>query len=148
MKVAQLCSNSPHQNAGVGSLSLLHGIFPTQGLNPGLPHCRQILCQLSHKGNPRILKWLAFPFSIGSSWPRNQTGVSCIEGRFFTNWVTEIKPAIHSWNKVLSAQIMLFFWYIILFCMLAFYLWGLHPNCREIGLQFIGLGFVFLFLLL
>ena len=43
--------NSPGQNAGVGSLSLLQGIFPAQGLNPGLPHCRQILYQLSHKGN-------------------------------------------------------------------------------------------------
>ena len=42
--------NSPGQNTGVGSLSLLQGIFPTQGLNPGLPHCRQILYQLSHKG--------------------------------------------------------------------------------------------------
>ena len=44
--------NSLDQNAGVGSLSLLQGIFPTQGSNPGLPHCRQILNQLSHKGNP------------------------------------------------------------------------------------------------
>ena len=44
--------NSLGQNAGVGSLSLLQGIFPTQGSNPGLPHCRQILNQLSHKGNP------------------------------------------------------------------------------------------------
>ena len=35
--------NSPGQNTGVGSLSLLQGSFPTQGLNPGLPHCRQIL---------------------------------------------------------------------------------------------------------
>ena len=34
------------QNTGVGSLSLLHGIFPTQGWNPGLAHCRQILYQL------------------------------------------------------------------------------------------------------
>ena len=38
---------TPGQNTGVGSLSLLQGIFPTQGSNPGLPHCRQILCQLS-----------------------------------------------------------------------------------------------------
>ena len=43
--------NSPGQNPGVGSLSLLQGIFPTQGLNPGFPHCRQILYQLSHKGS-------------------------------------------------------------------------------------------------
>ena len=37
------------KNTGVGSLSLLQGIFPTQGLNPGLPHCRRNLYQLSHK---------------------------------------------------------------------------------------------------
>ena len=53
--------NSPVQNTGVGSLSLLKGIFPTQGLNPGLPHCRRILCQLSHQGSPRILEWVAYP---------------------------------------------------------------------------------------
>ena len=44
--------NSPGQNTGVGSLSLLQGIFATQGLNPGLPHHGQILYQLSHKGSP------------------------------------------------------------------------------------------------
>ena len=43
--------NSPGQNTGVGSLSLLQGIFPTQGLNPGLPHCRRIFYQLSHQGS-------------------------------------------------------------------------------------------------
>ena len=41
--------NFPGQNSGVASLSLLQGIFPTQGLNPGLLHCRRILYQLSHK---------------------------------------------------------------------------------------------------
>ena len=83
-----LCSpwNSPGQNAGVGSLSLLQGIFPTQGSNPDLPHCRWILYQLSHKRSPRILEWVAYPFSNGSSQPRNQTWVSCIAGGFFTNW--------------------------------------------------------------
>ena len=63
-KVAQSCPtlqshglhspwNSPGQNTGVGSLSLLQGIFPIQGLNPDLLHCRQILYQLSHKGSPQ-----------------------------------------------------------------------------------------------
>ena len=46
--------NSPGQNTGVGSLSLLQGIFPSQGLNPGLPHCRQILYQLSHQGGSEV----------------------------------------------------------------------------------------------
>ena len=76
--------NSPGQNTGKGSLSLLQGIFPTQGSNPGLPHCRQILYQLSHQRSPKILEWVAYPFSRGSSSPRNRTGVSCVAGGFFT----------------------------------------------------------------
>ena len=53
--------NFSGQNTGVGSLSLLQAIFATR-LNPGLPHCRQILYQLSHKGSPRFLEWVAYPF--------------------------------------------------------------------------------------
>ena len=121
--------------------------FPNQGSNPGLPHWRRILYQLSHQGsqyimqnawldkaqagirivgkninnltytddtslraesesqscatfcNPmdytvpgilqaRILEWVAFPFSRGSSQPRDRSQVSCIAGRFFTSWAT------------------------------------------------------------
>ena len=80
------------KNTGVGSLSLLQRIFLTQGSNPGLPHCRWILYQLSHKRSPRILEWVAYPFSSGSSQPRNQTGVSCIADRFFTNWAIREAP--------------------------------------------------------
>ena len=80
--------NSPGQNTRMGSLSLLQGMFPTQGSNPGLPHCRQILYQLSHKGSPRILEWVAYPFSSRYSWPRNWTRVSWIADGFFTNWAT------------------------------------------------------------
>ena len=83
--------NSPGQNTGVGSLSLLQGIFLAQGSNPGLPHCRQILYLLSHKGSPRVLEWVAYPFSRGPSQPRNQT---CIAGGFFTNCTeTKVPPA-------------------------------------------------------
>ena len=64
---ARLIVDSPGQNTGVGSLFLLQGIFPTQGSNPGLPHCRWFLYQLSYKGSPRILEWVACPFSSGSS---------------------------------------------------------------------------------
>ena len=77
---------SPGQNTGVGSLSLLQGIFPTKRLNPGLPHCRQILYQLNQQGSPRILEWVAYHFSSGSSWPKNWTGVSCITDGLFTSW--------------------------------------------------------------
>ena len=62
--------NSSGRNTGVGSLSLLQGIFPTQGLNPGLPYCRRILYQLTHKRSPTILEWVAYSFFRGSSQPR------------------------------------------------------------------------------
>ena len=94
--------NSPGQNTSVGSYFLPQGIFPTQGLNPGLLHCRQILYQLSHKGNPRILEWVAYPFSRGSSQPKNQTKVSW--GRFFTNWA--IREVLHGTSVQFSCSVM------------------------------------------
>ena len=100
--------NSPGQNTGVGSLSLLQGIFPTQGLNPDLPHRRQILYQLSHKGSPRILGWVAYPFSSRSSQPKNRTRISCIAGGFFTNW------AIREKNRRIHLQIACLLWYLYL----------------------------------
>ena len=63
--------NSPGHHTGVGGLSFLQGIFPTYRSNRGLLHSRQILYQLSHKGSPRILEWVAYPFSSRSSQPRN-----------------------------------------------------------------------------
>ena len=82
--------NSPGKNTGVDCHTLLQGIVPTQGSNSGPLHCRQILYQLSHEGSPRLLAWVAYPFSSRSSQPRNQTGASCIAGRFFTSWATRI----------------------------------------------------------
>ena len=78
-------SSGEPKNTGVSSLSLLQWIFLTQESNRGLLHCRQILYQLSHKGSPRILEWVAYPFSSRSSRPRNQTGVACFSSGFFTN---------------------------------------------------------------
>ena len=84
--VAQLCPtlcnpidwnsprNSPGQNTEVGSLSLLQGIFPTQGLNPGLQHCRRILYQLSHK--EALETYLAEILS----------GTSSGKKKFFSHW--------------------------------------------------------------
>ena len=75
MKVAQLCLtlcdtlgyspwNSPGQNNGVGSLSLLQGIFPTQKSNWSLLHCRQFLYQLSYQRNPYIYLYIFIFFPI------------------------------------------------------------------------------------
>ena len=90
----------------MGSLSLLQGIFPTQGLNPGLLHCRQILYQLSHKGSPKILEWVAYPLSRGSSRPRNRNGVSSIAGRFFSNWAIREVPNESESCSVLSDSLL------------------------------------------
>ena len=48
--------DSPGNNTGVGCHALLQGIFPTHGLNPGLPHCSQVLYHLSYLGNPSNLQ--------------------------------------------------------------------------------------------
>ena len=82
--------NSLGQNIGVG-------ILP----NPGLLHCRRILYQLSHKGSPEILECVTYPFSSGSSRPRNWSGVSCIAGGFFINWA--IREALFiAYNSIMS----------------------------------------------
>ena len=71
--------HSPGQNTGVASHSLLQGIFPTQGLNPGLLHCRQILYQLSHKGSlvaiwPFINKYLWGDYQVSDTiWSPGET---------------------------------------------------------------------------
>ena len=73
--------DSPGKNTGMSCHVLLQGIFPTQESNPGLPHWGQNLYHLSHQGSPRILEWVAYPFSRGSSRPRNWIGVSYFAGR-------------------------------------------------------------------
>ena len=92
VKFAQLCStlcdpmdstvspcNCPGQNTGVGSLSLLQVIFLTQVSNPGLLPCRQILCQLSHKGSPQATwcgKKKKRKKAEGSEWFKNEEHLS------------------------------------------------------------------------
>ena len=71
--------DSPGQNARVGSLSLLQGIFPTQGLNSGLQHCRWIFYQLSPKGSPRILEWVTYPFSSRFSQSGTKPGSPALQ---------------------------------------------------------------------
>ena len=105
--------DSPGKNAEVGRHAFLQGIFPTQGLIPGLPHCRRMPYHLSHQGKvkvsqscptlcdatdcsllgspvhgilqAKILEWVAFSFFRGSSQPRFQIQVSFIAGGFFTS---------------------------------------------------------------
>ena len=74
--------DSPSKDTGVGCHALLQGIFPTQGSNPGLLCCMWILYCLCHQGSQRILIWVAYFFSSGSSQPRKQIRISCIAGGF------------------------------------------------------------------
>ena len=62
-------------NTGVGCHSLLQGTFPTQGSNPGLPHCRQILYQLSHSGSEEQV--VSPYFKNGKIEPRKAEGLGC-----------------------------------------------------------------------
>ena len=88
--------DSPGKNTGVGC-------HAPPG-NPGLPHCRRILYCLSHQRNPRILEWVTYPCSRGSSQPRNWTRVSCLTGGFFTSWVT--RKDIHTYVYITCRYIM------------------------------------------
>ena len=80
--------DSPGKNTRWDCHALLQRIFLTQGSNPGLPQCRQILYHLSPQWGPRILEWVAYPFFRETCWTRNPTGVPCIAGGFFTLWAT------------------------------------------------------------
>ena len=90
VKVAQTCPtlcdpvdcspwNSTGRNTKVGSCSLLQAIFPTQGLNPGLSHCRWILHQLNYQGRPRILEWVAYPSPVDLPNPGMELGSPALQ---------------------------------------------------------------------
>ena len=87
--------DSPGKNTRVDCHALLQGIFLMQGWNPDLPHCRRILYHLIYQRSPRILKGVAYPFSRGTSWPKDRTRVSCIAGGFFE---LPEKPILYYWR--------------------------------------------------
>ena len=103
--------NSLGRNTRVDTLSLLQGIFQTQGLNPGLLHCRWILYQLSHKGSPRILEWLAYPFSNNLPDPGIELGSPELQaGSLPTElqlWLFEVTV---SWAEKESVSALVFSW--------------------------------------
>ena len=60
---SSLHEDSPGKNTEVGCYALLQGTFPTQGSNPGVPHCKEIIHCLRYQGSPRVLAWGAYHFS-------------------------------------------------------------------------------------
>ena len=89
--------DSPGKNTGVGCHFLLQCMkvkSESEVLEWGA--IAFSVYQLSHKQSPRILEWVAYPFSSRSSQPRNWTGLSCIASRFFMNWA--IREAL-KWGR-------------------------------------------------
>jgi len=104
--------NSPGQNTGVGNLSLLQGIFPTQGLKPGLPHCRQILYQLSYKGSPMVCtlgkkkgSWTGIFLVVqwGRLWACDAGGLGSIPGQGTRSHMPQLKIP-HAATKTQCSQ--------------------------------------------
>ena len=125
--------NSPGQNTGVWTaFPLCRGssqprdwtqVFTSWFIREAQEYCRawfftrKILYQLSHKGSPRILEWVAYPFSSGSSWIRNRTRVSCIASGFFTNWTMMETVKAYFWTQYfipLKFYLLLCQWCIVL----------------------------------
>ena len=94
--------NSLGQNTGVANFFHLQGIFPTWGLNPGLPGCRQILYQLSRQGSPRILEWVAYAFSNGSSDPGIELGSPAFQ---LSYQILKVHPFFFSRNLILVSVV-------------------------------------------
>ena len=95
---SSILGDSPGKNTGVDCHALLQRTFSTQGSNPSLPYRRWILDPLSCQGSPRILEWVAYPFSRGTSQPRNRTRFSCIAGGFFISWAIREALCITQWS--------------------------------------------------
>ena len=95
--------NSPGRNTGVGTLSLLQGIFPTQGWNPSLPHYRRILYQLSHKGSP-LNFWKSKLEMQSLWWFLKSSSLISPQGSyaFWSHYVSLSNVVSHSWT--FSAQ--------------------------------------------
>ena len=89
--------NSSRQITGVGSCSLLQGIFLTHGSNSGLPHCRRILYQLSHKGSTRILEWVTYPFSADLPNPGIKLGSPALQADSLLTELSRKSQGIINW---------------------------------------------------
>ena len=74
--------DSPGKNNGVGCHALLQRIFPTQGLNPGLPLCSRILHHLSHQGSPDKSRDKLLLFRVISKWNKILRSFPC--------WLTQL----------------------------------------------------------
>ena len=137
VKISQLCLtlcdpmdcsawNSPGQNTGGGSLSLLQGIFPTQGSNPGLLHCKWNLCLLSHKGSPMFTMFtskLNYEVNYVYLYNKNYQAV------FQSACLLSLSPAMSSWcsaSLLVSGPISFCFCFCFVFFLITRYVVVFH----------------------
>ena len=92
-------------NTGVGCHFLLQGIFLTQGLNPGLPHCRQMLYHLSYQGRTSICKWALFNW-LKEKFSSVQFSRSVMSDSLWPHWVQHALSITNSWSllKLMSIE--------------------------------------------
>ena len=104
--------DSPGKNSGVGCHFLLQGIFPTQGLNLGLPHCTQMFYHLSHQGknaNPVIMTNLGIRRLLW--WLNGKESACQCRRRGFDLWVRKIawrrswQPCILTWEILWTEEV-------------------------------------------
>ena len=90
--------DSPGENTGVGCHVLLQGIFPTQGSNSGLRHCRQILYQLSHQGSPILLTTYTLKSGTARSYGTSvftTHACACVLAQWSSEWLLPITEHQH-----------------------------------------------------
>ena len=113
----RLCSpwNSLGQKSGMGSLSLLQGIFPIQSWTWAQP-ALQVDSSAEPQGKPRNTG-VAYSFSSRSAQPRNRTRVSCIAGGFITNWAIRERQKCMDW------------WFVLVYLYAKLLLWNIkYPS--------------------
>ena len=114
--------NSPGQNTRVGSLSLLQGIFPTQGSNPGLLYCRQILYQLSHKNKDPPPK-VCIKSLVKKVWNSNSVGLAYgglgnsgpfLQALSLSSSVVSVTKVMSRGSSTLTSRLWALLWYFII----------------------------------
>ena len=75
---------------------------PNPGIKPRSPTLQVDALPAEPQGSPRILEWVAYPFSSASPWPRNWARISCLAGGFFTNWAVREAQRVLRWVQETS----------------------------------------------
>ena len=117
--------DSPGKNTGMGYHALLQGISPTQGLNPGLPHCRRILYHLSHQGSPYTYMYIYVYMLVTQSCLTLGDRMDCSSPGSSVHGIllaipTNQKPGLWEFGKL-------------------FWMWSWHSSTRILYVWFLNL---------